>query len=621
MGQASTTYDRRTVLKAAGLGGAGALLALGLSRPPARADENLAPFLHGVASGDPTATAVIIWTRVTTDQAALDVTWRVARDLAFTDVVRTGSAVAEGGRDHTVKVDVTGLEPGRWYFYEFETGGKRSLIGRTKTAPAPGQPLDRLRFGVVSCSNYQGGFFNAYALVAARQDLDAVIHTGDYLYEYGEDNAYGPGAGGQLSSPRPHQPPNEMVSLPDYRGRHAHYKLDPDLRRLHQLFPMVVVWDDHETSNDTWREGAENHSPETEGDFFVRKAAAQRAFNEWMPIRGDDPAVIYRSLPYGDLVDLVTLDTRLERDQQVGTLGSTIIWPEISDPNRKMISDAQRQFLQSRLSTSKAKWRIISQQVVLGQWNAGALPDLDAPDSPKLLRDGGNALNPDAWDGYTAERDRLFDHLIDNEIGNVVVLTGDVHSSWAIDLTPDPINPLVYNPLTGEGAIGVEFVAPAVTSAALGETAPGISTLIEADMLANNPQVKYVDLMEHGYVVLDVTAARVQADWYYVDTVLRPSETEVLGASWLVEDGANHLIEADGPSPAGTAAPAVPGAQPRVLAAAAAERPRGAELPATGGGALGAAPLLAAAALGAKVLERRSRLAGSVDQTEARRRD
>lgn len=621
MGHTPTTYDRRSVLKAAGLGGAGALLALGLSRPPARADETLAPFLHGVASGDPTADAVIIWTRLTTDQPAVQVTWRVARDLAFTDVVRSGSAVAESGRDHTVKVDVTGLQGGTWYFYEFEANGARSLVGRTKTAPAPGQATERLKFAVVSCANYQGGFFNGYALAARRQDIDAVMHTGDYLYEYGNDNPYNP-VGGKLSAPRPHQPPNEMVSLADYRGRYAHYRLDPDLRRLHQLFPMIVVWDDHETCNDTWREGAENHSPETEGDFFVRKAAAQQAFSEWIPLRGDDPAVIYRSLPYGDLADLITLDTRLERDKQIGTLAATIISPEISDPNRKMISDQQRQFLQHRLSASQARWRIISQQVVLGQWNAGGLPDLDTPDSPKLVRDGGNALNPDAWDGYTAERERLFDHLADNEIGNVVVLTGDVHSSWAIDLTPDPYNPLVYNPLTGEGALGVEIVTPAITSASLGESSgPEIAALLEADMLLDNPQVKYVDLMEHGYVVLDVTAARVQADWYYVDTVLRPSETEVLGASWQSEDGADHLTEASGPAPAGTAAPAVPGSQPRVLAATAAEQTRGAELPATGGGALGAAPLLAAAALGAKVLERRSRLAGSIDQTETGRGD
>ena len=618
MGQgADTTYDRRTVLKAAGLGGAGALLALGVARRPARADESLAPFLHGVASGDPTATSVILWTRVTTDATgAVPVLWRVARDAALSDVVATGTANADPARDHTVKVDVGGLQPGAWYFYEFEALGKRSLIGRTKTAPAPGQAVDRLKFGVVSCANYPGGFFNAYAGVARRQDIDAVIHTGDYLYEYGTAG-YGPGEG-ELSAPRPHVPDHEMIALADYRARHGNYKLDPDLRRLHQLFPMIAVWDDHETCNDTWREGAENHDPATEGDFLARKAAAQRAYNEWMPIRGDDPAVIWRSLPYGDLVDIVTMDTRLERDKQVGTLGTLITSPELSDPARKMISDAQREFLQGKLTASAAKWRVISQQVILGQWNAGALPDLGLPDSPKLIRDGGNALNPDAWDGYTAERDRLFDHLIDNEIDNVVVLTGDVHSSWAIDLTPDPANPLVYNPLTGEGALGVEVVCPAVSSASLAQSSGAeLASVIEADMLLDNPQVQYVDLDRQGYVVLDITAERAQADWYYVDTVLQPSETEVLGASWAAADGANHFVEADAASPAGVAAPATPGTQPRVLAAAA---PRDDLLPATGGDGLGAAPLLAAAALGAKLLERRARL-GSVDEPEPGRGD
>jgi alkaline phosphatase D len=623
----SATYDRRTVLKAAGLGGAGALLSLGVARPPARADESLAPFLHGVASGDPTATSVILWTRVTTDQPGpVSVAWRVARDPELTDVVSTGTASAEPGRDHTVKVDVVGLQGGTWYFYEFEALGRRSLIGRTKTAPAPGQSVDRLRFGVVSCSNYQGGFFNAYAAVARRQDLDAVIHTGDYIYEYGNGaDRYGP-SGGELATPRDHQPPHEMMTLADYRGRYAHYRLDPDLRRLHQLFPVIAVWDDHETCNDTWREGAQNHDPASEGEFATRKAAAQQAYAEWLPSRGDDPAVIYRSLPYGDLADLVTLDTRLERDIQVGMLGGTILSPEISDPARKMISDQQREFVFDRLAASSAKWRIIGQQVVLGQWNAGALPDPELPDSPKLLRDGGNALNPDAWDGYTAERERLFDHLVAEEIDNVVVLTGDVHSSWAIDLTPDPINPLVYNPLTGEGALGVEFVTPAVSSASLAQSSGAeLAALIEADMLLDNPQVKYVDLMQHGYLVLDVSAERVQSDWYYVDTVLRPSEAEVLGASWEVLDGANHLVEASGAAPNGTVAPATPGGQPRVAAASAsAPAGRGSRLPATGGAGLGAAPLLAAAAaLGAKLLERRSqpRPLPSVDQPETRRGD
>ncbi|MEY2476829.1 MAG: alkaline phosphatase [Actinomycetota bacterium] len=616
MERAAETYDRRTVLKAAGLGGAGALLALGLARRPAQADESLAPFLHGVASGDPTATSVILWTRVTTDSAgAVPMAWRVARDAALTDVVATGTTVAAPERDHTVKVDVGGLQPGAWYFYEFEALGKRSLTGRTKTAPAPGQAVDRLKFAVVSCANYQGGFFNAYAAVARRQDIDAVIHTGDYLYEYPNGaGAYGPGEG-ELSAPRNHVPDNETVTLADYRARHGSYRLDPDLRRLHQLFPMIVVWDDHETCNDTWREGAENHDPASEGDFGVRKAAAQRAYAEWMPMRGDNPAVIWRSLPYGDLVDIVTMDTRLERDKQVGTLGTLITSPELSDPARKMISDPQREFLFGRLSASTATWRIISQQVVLGQWNAGGLPDPGLPDSPKLIRDGGNALNPDAWDGYTAERGRLFDHLIDNEVDNVVVLTGDVHSSWAIDLTPDPYNPLIYNPLTGEGSLGVEVVCPAVSSATLGQSSGAeLAAAIEADMLLDNPQVQYVDLEHHGYVLLDVTAERAQADWYYVDTVLQPSETEVLGASWASAAGDNHFVEAAGAAPGGVAAPATPGNQPRVLAATA---PSGEVLPVTGGGGLGAAPLLAAAAVGAKLLERRARLS-SAGETEAR---
>jgi alkaline phosphatase D len=444
-------YDRRTFLRRAGLATAGTALLAGLPRPAAAQDAELAPFLHGVASGDPLPDGVVIWTRVTpADGAPTEVTWRIALDADLVQVVRQGSLTTDASRDHTAKVDVRGLEANRWYFFEFEALGARSIVGRTRTAPAGA--VESLRFGVVSCSNFQGGFFNAYARLAERNDLDAVVHLGDYLYEYGNgDDRYGPGTG-ELASARDHQPPTEMVSLADYRLRHANYKLDPDLRRLHQLYPWIVTWDDHESTNNSHRDGAQNHQAE-EGDWSARKAAAQQAYAEWMPIRVADPAKIYRSLRFGDLLDLIVMDTRLEgRDREVGSTGSTILsGAEIDDPARQMISAAQRTMVFDALSRPGATWKVVAQQVILGQWNGGGAPALPAlPDQPIFKpRTGGNALNPDQWDGYTAERDRLFSHIRSAGVDNVVVLTGDVHTSWALDLTEEPLRPPRLQP--GDG--------------------------------------------------------------------------------------------------------------------------------------------------------------------------
>lgn len=555
------TVDRRQFLRRAGLAGAGAAtLAAGLPRPPALADEALAPFVHGVASGDPLADRVMLWTRVTSPEPQpVTVQWTVARDLGLSDVVAAGTARTDGSRDHTVKVDATGLAPATTYYFAFDALGRRSLVGRTRTAPVGA--TDRLRLGMVSCSNYTGGYFNAYALLAQRADLDAIVHLGDYLYEYGNGaNRYGPGAG-VLQGARDHRPVVETVTLTQYRARHGQYKLDPDLRRCHQLFLFITVWDDHEVANDAWSGGAENHD-DGEGEWQRRKARSQRAYAEWMPTRTPDPALIYRSLRFGDLIDLIMLDTRLEgRDRQLGEFGLTVGEEQLDDPDRMLYSPAQRRFLLDGLSASTARFRLIGQQVMLAQLNAGGLPDLPAnPDAPDFLRDGGNALNPDQWDGYVAERGRFFAHLTEGPIGNVAVLTGDIHSSWAADLTPDPYDPTVYNALTGAGALGGEFICPSVTSANFETLPPGTVRAAETAVRTDNPHIKYVDLDAHGYVVLDVTPDRVQADWWNVDTVLAPSDGESHAASWQLRDGAGHIEPAEGPSQPLRQAAAVPAA-------------------------------------------------------------
>jgi alkaline phosphatase D len=588
-------YDRRSFLRRAGLAGAGAVLAPIVVRHPAaaQADPALAPFLHGVASGDPLPDGVIIWTRVTTEgDGPVEVAWVMARDVGLDDVVAHGTATARAERDHTVKVDVRGLEPGQWYFYGFTAQGACSLTGRTKTAPEG--PVDRLRFAVVSCSNYQDGFFNAYGAVAARDDLDAVLHLGDYLYE---TSARPTG----LPEDRGHQPVQEIIALADYRGRHAQYKLDVDSLRVHQLFPFIATWDDHESTNNSWRDGGGNHTPGTEGDWAQRKAWAQQAYEEWMPIRVDDPSRIYRTLRYGDLADLIILDTRLEgRDEQIGMEGFTITEEEIRDPERELISAAQREFWFDEMGASRdrgVRWRIIGQQVMLAQLNVGGIPNIEdllgvpLPDLPLFVDAGpSNALNPDQWDGYYAERERFFTYLDDEGVDNVVVLTGDIHTSWANDLTTDPFNPQL-DPLA------VEFVTTSITSGGFEEILGSVELAKGAEPFvmspAFNPHIRYVELTRRGYLILDVTPQRVQSDWHHLVTVKERSTAEEIAASWQVQDGANRLNEADAALGAGDAAPATPDFAPACVAPSPPERPDGGALPATGGGA----PLVAGAAL------------------------
>jgi alkaline phosphatase D len=264
--------------------------------------ECLAPFFHGVASGDPQQDRVILWTRVTTDSTNAVVNWRIASDTAITNIINSGTVTTDDTKDFTVKVDATGLQPFTWYYYEFETEGKRSVRGRTRTLPVG--DIDSLRFAIVSCADYTNGYYNAYAKITERNDIFAVIHLGDYIYEYGGGTA-----------PRNHEPSNEILTLGDYRIRHSHYKLDEDLMRLHQQYPFFAVWDDHETANNAWFGGAENHTPGTEGDWFDRKAAGVHAYYEWMPLRMPDPAEtmrIFRKFNIGDLIDLYMMDTRLQ---------------------------------------------------------------------------------------------------------------------------------------------------------------------------------------------------------------------------------------------------------------------------------------------------------------------
>jgi alkaline phosphatase D len=468
-------------------------------------DPALEPFYHGVASGDPEQDRVMLWTRVTTDLEEVMVEWRVALDTAMTDVVASGTTSALAVNDHCVKVDVSGLEPFTFYYYEFEVDGQRSVRGRTRTLPV-GLGPECLRLAVVSCSNYAAGWFNAYRRITARNDVFGVVHLGDYIYEYG--NA-------QFGSDRDLEPEYEILTLNDYRIRHSHYKLDPDLMRLHQQYPFFSVWDDHETANDAWSGGAQNHNA-GEGDWFERKSAGIRAYAEWMPLRLPDPQDtlrIYRGFTFGDLVDLHMLDTRLiARDQQTLTTNNA--------PERNLIGPEQLDWLTQRMTTSTARWQVLGQQVMMAPLVAFGLP-----------------VNQDQWDGYPAERQRIYDLAMDPNVQNLVVLTGDIHTSWGNDLPMQG-----YSSSTGANSAGVEFVTTSVTSTSFDLPVPAF--LIQL----LNGHVKNVDLTRKGYLVVDFDSARVQGDWYYVQSVSQITDAETYGAGRSSLHQSRRLTNANAPA-------------------------------------------------------------------------
>ncbi len=426
----------------------------------------------------------------------------------MTQVVESGTKLTDASRDYTVKVDVQGLQPDTYYYYEFRALQQNSIRGRTKTAPKG--PADSLRFAVVSCANFEAGFFNAYRSLHQRNDIDAVIHLGDYIYEY-QTGCYAPNP----NTNRDFQPSNEIVTLADYRTRYNGYKLDKDLMRLHQQFPWIVVWDDHESANDSWKHGASNHQP-SEGPWAVRKNKAIQAYHEWLPIRPVKPnnqQRIFRKLQFGDLMELFMLDTRLYgREEQSGTSG-----PTVTDSSRTILGKDQFNWLVNSMDTSDAQWKILGQQVMM------------AP-----LDVAGIAFNEDQWDGYKPERQQLLDFVLANNIRNFAVLTGDIHTSWANDLPGD-----MYNGNTGAGSVGAEFITPSVTS-------PGSPIPVGTNAIkAANPHMQYIDVTEHGYVILDVNQQRVQGDWYYVNTLDQRSGQYDYGASWYVNAGERHLRQAN----------------------------------------------------------------------------
>jgi alkaline phosphatase D len=515
-------------------------------------DPALKPFYHGVASGDPLEDGFIIWTRYTPEQnqKLVPVKWEVAADPMMQNVVAKGTAFATESSDFTVKVDVRGLQSGKTYYYQFRKGNEFSLVGKAKTAPTAG--VESIKFAVVSCSNYEWGYFSGYGKIAERTDLDAVIHLGDYTYEYADNASY---SSPQIRDERVVFPAGETISLDDYRARYATYRLDPNLRRAHQQHPFIVVWDDHESANDAWKGGAENHQPD-EGDWETRKAVAKQAYFEWQPIR-EENGEIYRTLSYGPLLDLIMLDTRLAgRDQQpIFPLDN----PELGllqalDPTRSMLGAEQKAWLIEELDNSTAQWKVIGNQVIFSEFNIGFAGPIQGTTYAGL-----EVLFLDIWDGYRAERSELIDLFAG--IDDIVIITGDFHSSFAwevVDFPADfPFSLPAYDPATGAGAVAVEFATPSISAANFDEnlddmgSPPGTSDFFEfiinkpIDAAGNfnpagfnfNPHMAYADLDQHGYMVLTVTESSVQADYFYLADILVAETMEAWGAGLFAASG------------------------------------------------------------------------------------
>nr|WP_145484883.1 MULTISPECIES: alkaline phosphatase D family protein [Streptomyces] len=534
----SLSPRRRTVVKAAA---ATAVLAGPLAAAlPARASAQAPAFLHGVASGDPLPDGILLWTRVTPTPDATPgsgvgpdtvVSWVVATDKALTQVVSKGSTTATAASDHTVKADIRGLQPATDYWFRFSSGGADSPVARTRTAPAATADVSGLRFGVVTCANWEAGYFSSYRHLAARSDLDAWLHLGDYIYEY-KSGEYA--ARGKVI--RQHAPANEIITLADYRVRHGKYKTDADLQALHLKAPVIAIWDDHEFADNAWSGGAVNHTEGAEGTWTARKAAAKQAYFEWMPVRPAIEGTTYRRLRFGKLADLSLLDLRSFRSQQVsGTSGS------VDDAGRTITGRAQLDWLKAGLKASDTKWRLVGNSVMIAPFVIGSLTaDLLKPLAQLLdLPQGGIGVNTDQWDGYTHDRRELLDHLTSNNIGNTVFLTGDIHMSWANDV---PVDAGTY-PLSESAA--TEFVITSMTSDNLDDIVKvpeGVVSAVAAPLIeAANRHVHWVDTDRHGFGVLDITADRAQMDYYVLSDRTDRNATATWERSYRTRTGTQKV--------------------------------------------------------------------------------
>ncbi|MBM4919904.1 alkaline phosphatase D family protein [Vibrio parahaemolyticus] len=499
-------------------------------------------FEHGVASGDPTQTQVIIWTRVTTAASYVDVSWQVASDMEFSNVVQSGVFTTDTGRDFTVKVDVQNLNANSQYYYRFMVGEMMSEVGQTQTLPEDG--VEKASMAVVSCANYPAGYFHVYREILNQHEqspFDVVLHLGDYIYEYGVGGYASEDAAALGREP---SKGTECITLDDYRKRYAQYRQDADLQALHAKLPMIAVWDDHELANDTWKNGAENHQDD-EGSFIDRRAAAAAAWTEWLPVRENtfSNMLIYRQFSFGNLVNLMMLDTRLVgRDKPLDyfslsaptmeAIGGLVAQSRSAD--RELLGTEQLAWLMNEFNTHDAKWNVLGQQVLMSRMElpssvmtamfqlftsteekkTEALLAVNTAITGYLADPSADPIslpyNLDAWDGYYVEREKVY-QLAKASSGNFVCLAGDTHNAWASELKDVSNNP-----------IGVEFATSSVSSPGLEEYL-ALDPVAIAQMEYTLPhlvsELQWADIKQRGFMRVTFTADAAQSTWYLVSTI------------------------------------------------------------------------------------------------------
>ncbi len=551
----------------AGLGAGTGLAACGAPTPESfssRHETRKGAFAHGVASGDPASRSIILWTRITPNEptaGAAEIIWEMDQDQDFGSLSVSGTVTTNAARDWTVKVDAQDLDPGKVYYYRFRLGDETSPVGMTKTLPEG--HLDSARFAVVSCANWQQGYFNPYDHIARQDHFDALLHLGDYYYEYPADTRQGTFS---ATEGRLHEPRHEIVTLEDYRQRHAQYRSDMSLQAMTAKMPMISIWDDHETSNDSWRTGAENHQPD-EGEWAARKEAALRAYYEWMPIRDPQPGrakeSIFRHYNYGDLLSLITVESRLvARDEpliiddyfdMIREDKGTARFNDILDSDREMLGEEQTSFIVDKLKSSKEAgqpWRLLANQVVIGRITS---PDL----TPHVNEDALSSMEKawsgvrdfvefsqyalptyaDSWDGYPKARNTFYDRVRkDASVQDLLFVTGDSHEFWVNDLTDK-----------GGESMGVELGTTSVSSntlsAYMGPAAEDYALL----MTQSNPDVRYYNPMQSGYLDLELTRSKGTARLISVDTVASKDYAAVETARFTLRPTAKGSLKVTSP--------------------------------------------------------------------------
>jgi alkaline phosphatase D len=507
------------------------------------AAANMVQFNYGVASGDPLSNAVILWTHAKPQNGSdpVELKYEVATDLAFANVVSQGSVTATEATSHTAKVDAKGLSAATEYYYRFKSGVWTSPIGRTRTLPTG--TVAEVKMAVFSCSSYAHGQFHVYG-EASNSDAQYAIHLGDYIYEY-KDGEYPttPVAGRKV------MPANEILSLADYRMRHALYKSDVNLKLLHARMPMIAVWDDHEFTNDTYMTGAENHTDGAEGTFAARKAAALQAYHEWMPIRTEtNKEVIYRSFNFGNLVSLHMLDTRLigreKQLDQTAVLTTPAGGAAWQNPQRQLLGSTQLTWLQNAMTTSTAKWQVLGQQVIMAAtWLpvsvqtkfqayfakpdattvGGIISEVEAYKTA-LRNNDATYLSPtnpvvpynfDAWDGYPAARETVLQSFVaasaaSGNVKKLVALAGDTHNAWHNNLT-----------LLNGTKVGEEFATSSVSSPGwesyFPSLIPNIKSLFQDTTAKSN--VRWMDASRRGYLKMTFTPTQARGQFIFIDSV------------------------------------------------------------------------------------------------------